>query len=62
MQKTMANTWIQMYNENSACQAYIQYLSLSLRLTLQFNKHKTGMKIMDIEHEFSCKLGDTANK
>lgn len=51
-----------MYNKNLACQAYMQYLSLSFRLTVQFNKHKTGTKIMDIECECSCKLGDTANK
>lgn len=51
-----------MYNKNLACQAYMQYLSLSLRLTGQFNKHKTGTKIMVIECEWSCKLGDTANK
>lgn len=37
-------------------------LSLSLRLTVQFNKHKIGTKIKDIGCESSCKLDDTANK
>lgn len=37
-----------MYNNkfrNLILQADMQYLSLSLRLTVQFNKHKTGTKL-----------------
>lgn len=42
--KTMANTWIQMYNNKFSLPG-IYAIFVSLKLTVQFNKHKTGTKL-----------------
>lgn len=62
MQKPWQTQGYKCTTKNLACQAYMQYLSLSLRLTVQFNKHRTGTKIMDAECECTYKIGDIANK